>query len=111
MLYYLVVCFWFCGSWGNYNFDLYVELVFGVDQESVVDKMYFFIKDNIKGGLLDYGIMLYVILDFYFYLKYENGKVVGGWIDYVCIFFWVFILVFLIVCINYMNFVMVKVVK
>lgn len=94
---------WARGSWGNYNFDLYVELVPGADREAVADKMYTLIKDNTKAGSPDHGILLQAISDLYLYSKFENGKVAGGRIDYVRIFFWASILVLLIACINYMN--------
>ncbi|NRB51121.1 MAG: ABC transporter permease [Saprospiraceae bacterium] len=103
MSHYLNARPWTRGSWGNYNFDLYVELVPGADQEAVANKMYSLIKDNTKGGSPDHGILLHSISDLYLYSKYENGKVAGGRIDYVRIFFWASILVLLIACINYMN--------
>lgn len=94
---------WAKGSWGNYNFDMYVELVPGADKESVADKMYSLIKDNTEGGTPDHGLFLHAISDLYLYSKFENGKVAGGRIDYVRIFFWASIFVLLIACINYMN--------
>lgn len=94
---------WARGSWGNYNFDLYVELVPGADKKAVGDKMWSLIKDNTEAGSPDHGIFLHAISDLYLYSKFENGKVAGGRIDYVRIFFWASIFVLLIACINYMN--------
>lgn len=94
---------WAKGSWGNYNFDMYIELVPGADVEAVADKMYNLVKDNTKAGAPDYGIFLHALTDLYLYSKFENGKVAGGRIDYVHLFFWASIFVLLIACINYMN--------
>lgn len=94
---------WARESWGNYNFALFLELNEGADRQLVGDKMFELIKNNTKAGAPENGIFLHAMKDLYLYSKFENGKVAGGRIDYVRIFFWASIFVLLIASINYMN--------
>ncbi|MBS1529210.1 MAG: ABC transporter permease [Bacteroidetes bacterium] len=91
-------------DWGNNSFEMWVELQPGVTYKQIAPK----IKDllikyhpyykNSKGE-----VILQPIGDLHLYSNYENGKVAGGFIDYVRMFSIVGALVLLIACINFMN--------
>ncbi|GJM33732.1 MAG: ABC transporter permease [Saprospiraceae bacterium] len=90
-------------QWGSFNFDMYFLLSKGADPKKTADKMYQIIKDNTQGGYPEHGMFLQPLKDQYLYSKFENGKPVGGRIDYVQIFFLAALFVLFIACINYMN--------
>ncbi|MGZ3999125.1 MAG: ABC transporter permease [Mucilaginibacter sp.] len=91
-------------QWGNNSFEAFVELQPGVSQEQIAPK--------IKGLLVKYHpdyknvkaeVILHPIKDSHLYSDYKNGKVAGGFIDYVRMFSIIGALVLLIACINFMN--------
>lgn len=88
--------------WGNYWYDLYVKLDKNVDPQSVNAKLVDVIKRNTDLGHPE-GMFLHPLTKKYLYSKFENGKVAGGRIEYVRIFFAAAIFILLIACINYMN--------
>lgn len=88
--------------WGNYMFSLFVKLGKNVEPEAVNDKLVEAIKRNTKGSH-PAGMFLHPLTDKYLYSKFENGKVAGGRIEYVRIFFAAALFILLIACINYMN--------
>lgn len=89
-------------EWGNYSFQVYVELQPGVKKEDVDAT----IKDLLtRNGQTDMKreLFLHPMTDWHLYSNFENGKSAGGMIDYVKLFSGIAILVLVIACINFMN--------
>nr|MCU0383421.1 ABC transporter permease [Cyclobacteriaceae bacterium] len=89
-------------NWGNYSFQVYVELQPNVKKEDVDAT----IKDLlIKNGQTDIPreFFLHPLDKWRLYSNFENGKISGGMIDYVKGFTIIAIFVLVIACINFMN--------
>jgi putative ABC transport system permease protein len=91
-------------SWTNNSFEMFVELQPGATQAQISPK----IKDLLIKNYPDYKnskaeVILQPIQDEHLFSNYENGKVAGGFIDYVEMFSVIGALVLLIACINFMN--------
>ncbi|MCZ8023478.1 MAG: ABC transporter permease [Cyclobacteriaceae bacterium] len=89
-------------NWGNYSFQVYVELQPEVKKEDVDAA----IKDLlIKNGQTDVPreFFLHPLDKWRLYSNFENGKISGGMIDYVKGFSIIAIFVLVIACINFMN--------
>lgn len=91
-------------EWANNSFEMFVELQPGVTYEQIKPK----IKDLLIKYHPDYKnakgeVILQAIKDKHLYSDYKNGKVAGGFIDYVHMFSIIGALVLLIACINFMN--------
>ncbi|MBS1503143.1 MAG: FtsX-like permease family protein, partial [Bacteroidetes bacterium] len=91
-------------QWTNNSFEMWAELQPGVTYEQVASK----IKNLLVKYHPDYKnskaeVILQPIGDLHLYSNYENGKVAGGFIDYVRMFSIIGGLVLLIACINFMN--------
>jgi putative ABC transport system permease protein len=91
-------------QWTNNSFEMFIELQPGVTQEQIAPK----IKDLLIKYHPDYKnakgeVILQLIKDKHLYSDYKNGKVAGGFIDYVRMFSLIGALVLLIACINFMN--------
>jgi putative ABC transport system permease protein len=91
-------------QWTNNSFEIWVQLQPGVTLEQIAPK--------IKNLLIKYHpeyknskgeVTLQSISDQHLYSDYKNGKVAGGFIDYVRMFSVIGALVLLIACINFMN--------
>ena len=91
-------------QWDNNSFEIWVELQPGVTQEQIVPK--------IKGLLVKYHpnykdvkgeVIVHAMKDWHLYSDFKNGKMSGGFIDYVRMFSIIGALVLLIACINFMN--------
>ncbi|HHH49499.1 MAG TPA: FtsX-like permease family protein, partial [Saprospiraceae bacterium] len=95
------------GYWGNFNFRTYVQLNQQGVNEAIIDKVLTIAKEKMKGT--DYaesapeGMVLQPLKDTYLYAHFENGKAVGGRIEYVRIFSIAALFILLLACINYMN--------
>ncbi len=87
--------------WDNFNAGTYLLLREGTD----IDGFNFQIKDYIKGKKADSNVTPFVqsFEDTYLYGTYEDGKVVGGRINYVWIFSAIAFFILMIACINFMN--------
>lgn len=91
-------------QWTNNSFEMFVELQAGVTQAKIAPQIKGLIVKyhpdykNVKGE-----VILQPIKDQHLYSDYENGKVAGGFIDYVRMFSVIGALVLLIACINFMN--------
>jgi len=91
-------------QWDNNSFEIWAELQPGVTQEQITPKIKdLFVKyhpnyKNVKGE-----VIMQPIKDAHLYSEYKNGKVAGGFIDYVRMFSVIGALVLLIACINFMN--------
>src|SRR5882762_9413130 len=91
-------------QWTNNSFEMFLELQPGVTQEQIAPK----IKDLLVKYHPDYKnskgeVILQPMKDKHLYSDYKNGKVAGGFIDYVRMFSVIGALVLLIACINFMN--------
>ena len=91
-------------EWTNNSFETFLELQPGVSQQQIEPR----IKDLLVKNHPDYKrvkgeIILQSIKDQHLYSDYKDGKVSGGFIDYVRMFSIIGALVLLIACINFMN--------
>lgn len=89
-------------SWNE--FQQFVQLKPGVNYAQVADKIKNIEKtekDNINAVNTD--VILQPLQDWHLYSAYENGKVAGGFIQYVRMFTIIGTLVFLIACMNFIN--------
>jgi putative ABC transport system permease protein len=91
-------------QWTNNSFEMWVELQPGVTQNQIASKIkglvvkYWPNYKNVRGE-----VILHPIKDMHLFSDYKNGKVAGGFIDYVRMFSIIGALVLLIACINFMN--------
>lgn len=90
-------------DYGYSAFPAYVKLKPGASFEKVSAK----IKDIQKSNKELHGFLSDVILkplkNWHLYNEYKNGKMVGGFIEYVRMFSIIGVLVLLIACINFIN--------
>ena len=95
--------------WYSNNPYTYVILKKGVDANVLNERIKDFSKEKFRAahgtkGLEWEGIMfLQKYSDKYLFNRYENGKVAGGRIEYVRLFFVIGIFLLVIACINFMN--------
>lgn len=89
-------------NWGNYSFQIYVEL----DDENNMAA----VEDVIRPMLTEKGqddikreFFLYPMLRWRLHSSFENGKERGGMYDYVQLFSIIAIFIIFIACINFMN--------
>jgi putative ABC transport system permease protein len=91
-------------SYGNNGYQLFVKLRDGISQEQVAPK----IRDiehteTDNTNAMNSMVILEPLGDWHLYGKYENGKVTGGFIEYVRMFSIIGVLILLIACINFIN--------
>ena len=92
------------GSYANNSYQLFVKLKDGIGQEQIASRIRDIEhteKNNINA--MNSLVILEPLADWHLYGKYENGKVVGGFIEYVRMFSLIGALVLLIACINFIN--------
>lgn len=89
-------------NWGDYSFQVFIELQSGATHKEVTEK--------IKGLLIKKGqkdvpreFFLHPMERWRLYSTFENGKEAGGIIDYVVGFSAIAIFIVVIACINFMN--------
>jgi ABC-type antimicrobial peptide transport system permease subunit len=89
-------------NWGNYSFQVFVELSDPAKVEEV--------NDILKPMLADHGqddfkseLFLYPLLRWRLYFSFENGIERGGMIDFVKMFSLIAVFILIIACINFMN--------
>ena len=91
-------------QWDNNSFEIFVGLEPGVTNAQIVAK--------IKNLVAQYNplarpykpeVFLYPLKDWHLYSDFKDGKVAGGFIDYVRMFGIIGALVLLIACINFVN--------
>jgi len=88
-------------SWGSNGPPTVVTLVGGADPEAVSEKIADFVtKRNEQSNVT---LFLKPYSERYLYGRYENGKQVGGRIEYVRLFSIIAIFILVIACINFMN--------
>ncbi len=89
-------------NWGNYSFQVFVELNDPADEEAV--------ESTVKLMLQEHGetetkpeFFLYPMQRWRLYSSFENGVESGGMIDYVRMFTLIAVFILVIACINFMN--------
>jgi predicted permease len=87
--------------WDNFNAGTFVLLREGTDVESFNAQIANFLKDRKAESNVTPFVQAYE--DNYLYGSFEDGKVVGGRINYVWIFSSIAFFILLIACINFMN--------
>ena len=87
--------------WGNFNARTYVLLKENTDVEQLNKRLSTFIQK--KADWDNISLLLKPYSEKYLYGKYENGKQVGGRIEYVRLFSIIAIFILIIACINFMN--------
>ncbi|MEQ9591171.1 MAG: ABC transporter permease [Cyclobacteriaceae bacterium] len=88
-------------QWGNNNIRTNILLVDGSDADAFAEKLRFEIKEHVPDSNTE--LLIQPFTDDYLYGKWENGKLAGGRIEYVRIFFLVAIFILVIASINFMN--------
>ena len=88
-------------SYGNYFADTFVKLIPNADVEAVNQKVKNMIP--LKAEESDNEAILHSSNDWHLRSKFENGKVVGGVIEYVRLFALIALIILVIACINFMN--------
>jgi len=91
-------------SWYNNSFQIFVALKPGADVARLAPKIKNIVFDN--GPKMRPGkpeVILHPLKSWRLYSEFKNGKVSGGFIDYVRMFSIIGLLVLLIACINFMN--------
>lgn len=88
-------------QWTNNSFQVFVQLQPNVTYAQVEPKIRDLVKKNSE--MKHTEVMLHAMADWKLRDNFENGKVKGGYIDYVHLFSIIGILILLIACINFMN--------
>jgi putative ABC transport system permease protein len=88
-------------SWANNGPRTLAKLRTDADPAQVNEKIINFVKERNEGSVVD--LFLYPYADVYLYGRFENGRVVGGRIEYVRLFSVIAVFVLLIACVNFMN--------
>lgn len=88
-------------EWGNNNIRTFLLLREGADPAAFSAKLKYELKEHEKDSNVELFIQPFG--EMYLYGRFENGKVTGGRIEYVKIFFIVAVFVLAIACINFMN--------
>jgi putative ABC transport system permease protein len=88
-------------EWGNSDPRTFILLKSGVDAGEVSEKLQGFLKTKIKDT--DKSLMMQRYSDTYLYNRYDEGKPVGGRIEYVRLFIGIALVILIIACINFMN--------
>ncbi|MEM6698816.1 MAG: ABC transporter permease, partial [Bacteroidota bacterium] len=81
--------------------DTYIALKEGISPDAFQDKIGNYLQE--KSGEDYQALFIRPYSDKYLYNKYENGKMIGGRIDYVWLFSIIALFVLVIACINFMN--------
>lgn len=87
-------------SWGNHGPNTFIVLKKGADPETLNAKLKGFMKTK---GESRRELFMRPYANGYLYNQYENGKQVGGRIEYVKLFSLIAIFILIIACVNFMN--------
>ncbi len=88
-------------EWGNSDTHTYALLAEGTNRVAFNTKIKNFLKSRDKNASETYLAQLYA--ERYLHGKYENGKSVGGRIQYVQLFAIIALLILIIACVNFVN--------
>lgn len=89
-------------NWGNYSFQVFVELFDGTKEVETERGIQDLLTDNGETDM-PRELFLHNMLKWRFESEFENGKVSGGMGDYVQLFSAIAVLILIIACINFMN--------
>ena len=89
-------------NWGNYSFQVFVELSDPVHLEAVNKAIGPMLVEHDEGEL-EPEMFLYPMERWHLFSSFENGQEKGGMIDFVRMFSLIAIFVLIIACINFMN--------
>lgn len=87
--------------WGNNSINTYVEVVPGANISAINKQLYDFIQKKQEGAIA--RCFLFAMNDWRLRDRFENGKQVGGRIEYIRMFTIIAWIILLIACINFMN--------
>lgn len=92
-------------SWNTHSFQTFIQLEDGVKAEQLAPQLELLYKKHYPRDYNAYksAVILHGLTDLHLYSEFKNGKLSGGFIEYVRIFSIIGILVLLIACINFMN--------
>ncbi|HEY9045024.1 MAG TPA: ABC transporter permease [Ohtaekwangia sp.] len=90
-------------SWGEFSFQVFVELEPGSNLASVNEQVRDLIKKNVKEEDMRRDVFLYPMSRWRLYSSFKAGQEEGGMIDYVRSFAAVAVFILIIACINFMN--------
>jgi putative ABC transport system permease protein len=91
-------------KWDNQSNQMFVELQPGVTMEQIAPKIKnIILKKFPKAASAKPEVFLQPLKEWNLYTEFNNGKAIGGFIDYVHMFSVVGLLVLTIACINFMN--------
>jgi putative ABC transport system permease protein len=88
-------------EWGNNNIRTYLQLTEGVNAPEFEKKLKYEIREHNKESNVE--LFMQPFGEAYLHGQFEEGKLTGGRIEYVRIFFIVALFVLAIACINFMN--------
>ena len=88
-------------TWGNHQARIYLLLKPGINISALSNKIADFIETRDSNS--NVTLLLQKYSDGYLYNSFENGKQVGGRIEYVRLFSIIAIFILVIACINFMN--------
>ncbi|MEO7990781.1 MAG: ABC transporter permease [Chryseolinea sp.] len=90
-------------NWGNYSFQIFVELNDAKNQASVENSIRNMLEKHGEDKEMKHEFFLYPLLRWRLYSNFENGVEQGGMSDYVQLFTILAIFIIVIACINFMN--------
>jgi putative ABC transport system permease protein len=91
-------------QWDNNSFQIFVGLQPGVTDAQIAPKIKNLLYKNVPTArAYKPEVILHSLKDWHLYSDFKNGKVAGGFIDYVRMFSIIGALVLLIACINFVN--------
>lgn len=89
-------------NWGNYSFQVFIELNDAKNEKVVEDNVKELLKENGQDDI-ERTFFLYPMTRWRLYSTFENGKEKGGMIEYVQLFTVIAIAILIVACINFMN--------
>jgi len=89
-------------NWEDEAFQVFIEMQEGADIQELNSSLTKLIREK-RGNENKSEIAVYPLLDWRLYSNFQNGKLVGGMIDYVKSFSLIGLFILLIACINFMN--------
>jgi putative ABC transport system permease protein len=90
-------------NWGNYSFQVFVELNDANNKESVENSIRDMLEKHGEDKEMKHAFFLYPLLRWRLYSNFENGMEQGGMSDYVQLFTILAVFIIVIACINFMN--------
>lgn len=90
-------------NWGNYSFQVFVELNEAKNKESVENSIRDLLEKHGEDKEMKHAFFLYPLLRWRLHSDFENGVEQGGMSDYVQLFTLIAVFIIVIACINFMN--------